>query len=61
MGRTSVFVALAFLAGLGIDSFARSSRTSAAQQTESRAADLAAIGAQAAERWFMEVCPNSQQ
>ena len=43
MGRTSVFVALAFLAGLGIDSFARGSRTSAAQKTESRAADLAAI------------------
>lgn len=43
MTRISVFVTIAFLAGLSAGSFARSVSTSASQQTNPRAADLAAI------------------
>ncbi len=45
MGRTFVFVALAFLAGLGIGFYARKAGAASGtpQQTDARAADLAAI------------------
>lgn len=43
MGRTSALVAIAFLAGLGIGLFARSSVVAAPRQTDMHAADLAAI------------------
>jgi uncharacterized protein (TIGR02246 family) len=43
MGRTSAFVATAFLAGLGIGLFAHGDVVAASQQKDTRAADLAAI------------------
>jgi len=43
MGRTSAFVTIAFLAGLGIGLFARNGAVAAARQADTRAADLAAI------------------
>jgi uncharacterized protein (TIGR02246 family) len=44
MNRTSVFVAIAFLAGLAIGFFGRSARMSTLRDREARAVDLAAIG-----------------
>ena len=43
MGRVSVFVTIAFLAGLGIGLFVRSTGVAASQQKDTRAADLTAI------------------
>lgn len=43
MRQISLFLALAFLAGLGTGLFARSALMAAAQQNDTRAADLAAI------------------
>ncbi len=43
MRRTSVFMTIAFLAGLGIGFFARSAGTGTLQRRDTRAADLAAI------------------
>ena len=43
MGRTSVFVTIAFLAGLGIGLTVRSTVAAAPQQQDTHAADLAAI------------------
>ena len=43
MTRVFVFVTMAFLAGFSVGSFARSGSTSNAQQSDTRAADLAAI------------------
>jgi len=43
MRRTSIFMTIAFLAGLGIGYFARSAGTGTLQQRDTHAADLAAI------------------
>ncbi len=43
MRRTSVFMTIAFLAGLGIGFFARSAATGTLERRDTRAADLAAI------------------
>ena len=43
MRRTSIFMTIAFLAGLGIGYFARSAGTGTLQQRDTDAADLAAI------------------
>jgi len=43
MGRISAFVTIAFLAGLGIGLFVRSTGVAASQHKDTRAADLAAI------------------
>jgi hypothetical protein len=43
MRRTSVFVAIAFLAGLGIGYFVRGSVVGTPHKTDAHAADLAAI------------------
>ena len=43
MKRTSVFVALAFLAGLGVGYYARSIGTSTSRRTDAHAADMAGI------------------
>src|SRR5947207_11688032 len=43
MRRTSVFLTIAFLAGLGIGFFARSAGTGTLQRRDTHAADLAAI------------------
>ena len=43
MKRTSVFVAFAFLAGLGVGNYARSIGTSTPRRTDAHAADMAGI------------------
>jgi len=43
MSRIYVFIAIAFLAGLGIGVFARSTRTDAQERSDANGADLAAI------------------
>src|SRR5215470_1086739 len=43
MRRTSVFVTVAFLAGLAVGFFGQSAQVMATPQTDTRAADLAAI------------------
>lgn len=43
MSRIYLFIVIAFLAGLGVGVFARSTRTAAQERSDARGADLAAI------------------